>query len=364
MLAEALAWLLTPTSATARRMGHLAESIAIAARHRRCRAAWAPHLAASHRALLDSAQRAPSHRRALVLGSGHLLDVPLAELAMLFEEVWLVDIVQPWSSRHQARRYDNVRLIERDLTECLDRMPAEPCLPSGFLDDGRISWVASVNLLSQLASLPQGWLHERRPDLAESAVSRYGEALMANHLEWLSRFRAPVCLLADIEQTTLDAHGIVLDGQDFRPLLADWRVLSEWRWDLAPTGELTGGQSAFHRVAALARQRQDEYQRDIQQAQCQVGGHQEPDPVQGRAGGGPVLGGHRAPQRAIRHEIDEDEDRGHQVADPRHGMDVDRNRRHAAQLRDEQLAADDQQQDRRPDPGKETPEHAVPQPQP
>ncbi|MDD5364280.1 MAG: hypothetical protein PHR30_02975 [Gallionellaceae bacterium] len=253
MLAEALAWLLTPAPATARRFGHLAESIAIAARHRRCRAAWAPHLAASRQALLESARTAPGQRIALVLGSGHLLDVPLAELAGSFESVWLIDLVHPWSSRLAARRYANVRLIALDVTECLDRLPDEPPLPARFLDEPGIDWVASVNLLSQLAGLPQHWLRRNRPGLDEAAIHRYGEALMARHLEWLARFRAPVCLLTDIGQTRLDARGEIVERHDYRPLLAGWQVSAEWRWDLAPPGELADGQTAFHRVAALTR---------------------------------------------------------------------------------------------------------------
>ncbi|NTV95298.1 MAG: hypothetical protein HGA75_07740 [Thiobacillus sp.] len=253
MLAEALAWLVTPASATARRMGLLAESIAIAARHRRCRAAWAPHLAASRRALLDSAHAARGRRIALVLGSGHLLDVPLAELAGLFEQVWLVDIVQPWPARLAAHRHANVRLIEADVTECLARPPVEPPVPTRFLDEPGIDWVASVNLLSQLAAPAQRWLRARRPELTEPGIARYGETLLANHLAWLGRFGAPVCLLADLEQTRLDTTGAVIERRDYRPLLAAWKIRSEWRWDLAPTGELTGGQSAFHRVAALSQ---------------------------------------------------------------------------------------------------------------
>ncbi|MFA5081700.1 MAG: hypothetical protein WC474_04040 [Hydrogenophilaceae bacterium] len=250
MLAEALAWLLTPVPATARRLGHLAESIAIAARHRRCRAAWAPHLAASRQTLLESARAAPGHRVALVLGSGHLLDVPLAELAELFESVWLVDIVQPWSSRLAARRYANVRLIELDLTECLHRLPEPPPLPSIFLDEPAIDWVASVSLLSQLANPPRRWLQTNRPDLD---AELYGKALMARHLEWLASFRVPVCLLADIEQTRLDTRGEIAERQDYRPLLAGWQINAEWRWNLAPPGELANGETAFHRVAALSR---------------------------------------------------------------------------------------------------------------
>jgi len=253
MLAEALAWLFTPASATARRMGHLAESIAIAARHRRCRAAWAPHLAASRQALLASAYAAPGRRIALVMGSGHLLDVPLAELAARFDAVWLVDIVHPWSSRRQARRHGNVRLIELDLTECLENSVDAPPIPSAFLDQAGIDWVASVNLISQLPRLPQRCLRERST-MDEAAIAGYGEALMTRHLEWLARFQAPVCLLTDIEQTRLDRHGNPIESRDFRPLLAGWQVASEWRWDLAPPGELRGGETALHQVAALTRQ--------------------------------------------------------------------------------------------------------------
>jgi hypothetical protein len=243
MLAEALAWLFTPTSATARRLGHLSESIAIAARHRRCQQAWAPHLAASRQALLDSARSAPSHRIALVLGSGHLLDVPLAELAGLFESVWLVDIVHPRTARRAARQFTNVRLIEHDVTESLNRLPADPPVPTRFLDEPAIDWVASVNLLSQL-------------DLGDMRNTPTGDALMANHLVWLSRFKASVCLLTDLEQHRLDDQGNHIEFRDLRPLVVDWTINSQWRWDIAPAGELSRGETAHHLVSALTRAHQ------------------------------------------------------------------------------------------------------------
>lgn len=242
MLAEALAWLFTPASATARRLGHLSESIAIAARHRRCRQAWGPHLAVCRQALLDSARAAPSHRIALVLGSGHLLDVPLDELAVLFESVWLVDMVHPRSARRAARRFVNVRLIEHDVTESLNHLPATPPMPTRFLDEPAIDWVASVNLLSQL-------------DLGDLRNTPTGDALMANHLAWLSHFKAPVCLITDLEQHRLNGQGRTIEYRDLRSLLNDWTVESQWRWEVAPPGELHGGGTAHHLVAALTRAR-------------------------------------------------------------------------------------------------------------
>jgi hypothetical protein len=255
MLSEALAWLFTPTSRLARKAGHLSESIAITAREQRCRAWWTPHLAASRRALLESARQASSRRVALVLGSGPLLDVPLAELSELFEEVWLVDLVHPWRARWQARRHPNVRLIEHDITECIGTLPPTPPQPIRFLDEERIDWVASVNLLSQLPNLVEPCLRRHFAAWDETRIHAYAYSLMSHHLASLGRFHAPVCLLTDVEQVTLAEDGRVMARTDFQTMLGDWVVHSDWRWDIAPPGELGDGLSRYHQVAALIQKR-------------------------------------------------------------------------------------------------------------
>lgn len=293
MLAEAIAWLFTPATRLARRTGHLSEAIAILARERRCREAWSPHLAASRKALLDAARQVPARRVALVLGSGPLLDVPLAELSALFEEVWLVDMVHPWRARWQARRHGNVRLIEHDVTECLAAWPSIPPQPARFLDEGRIDWVASVNLWSQLPNLPAPSQQRHGAAWDEARVNARGQALLSQHLAYLERFQAPVCLLADIGQVTLAEAGEVLVRMDFRSLLGRWAVCAEWRWDIAPPGELGDGLTRYHQVAALIQKRQHEHQDDIRETQAQVDPDHESYPVQCRAGGRPVFGGDR-----------------------------------------------------------------------
>jgi hypothetical protein len=270
MLSEVIAWLFTPASRLARKTGHLSESIAILARERRCRAAWRPHLEASRNALLDSARRTTSRRIALVLGSGPLLDVPLGELSELFDEVWLVDMVHPMRARRLARRHANVLLIRHDVTECLADPSAEPARPERFLDVDRIDWVASVNMLSQLP-ISRG--------VSPSETNCDGGVLMTRHLAYLASFRAAVCLLTDLEQVTLAPDGHVETRTDFRPVLDGWQVKSAWRWDVAPPGELGGGLSRYHWVAALAQERQHEYQDDVGQAQAEVDADQHPDLV-------------------------------------------------------------------------------------
>src|SRR5437762_463756 len=105
MLLEWLESLATPCPPEIRDLGYRRELIAIGARQRRCRAAWAIHIARSRGAILEAMGLVPRRRTAIVLGSGRLLDVPLAELAREFERVVLVDALHPLVSRWQARRY-------------------------------------------------------------------------------------------------------------------------------------------------------------------------------------------------------------------------------------------------------------------
>jgi hypothetical protein len=75
MLAEWWSYLTTPCSPEARRMGYLRESIAIRARHRRCRHAWAPHLAKTRQGLV-------SYRVLPVIACGYYTFSDWRQLAM------------------------------------------------------------------------------------------------------------------------------------------------------------------------------------------------------------------------------------------------------------------------------------------
>lgn len=126
MLREAVEWALTPAPGPARQLGYLAESIALEARWRRCRRAWASHLENSRRAVMDAAASCPRRRLVAILGSGPLLDVPLASLARTFDRVLLVDIVHPWRARGAARRFDNVFLAQADIAGVSAALARDP----------------------------------------------------------------------------------------------------------------------------------------------------------------------------------------------------------------------------------------------
>ncbi|HEX5364406.1 MAG TPA: hypothetical protein VFW59_09045 [Gallionella sp.] len=256
MLTEWLTYLTTDCSPSARELGYLRESIGIRSRYRRCKAAWQPHLKHSRAALLESLHACNDFRTALVFGSGLLLDIPLTELAARFERVYLVDVVHLPEVRRIARRHANVQCVSHDITgfmehrEALspDRLDLPP--PQRFLDDPSIDWVASVNLVSQLPLLPQDWLRQRFPELDETTLDAWGTRLMRQHLDYLRAFAAPVCLLADREQTIHAREGEVLEQIDFtaRLGLAD-SPMRQWRWDIAPPGEIAPDTGSYHLVS-------------------------------------------------------------------------------------------------------------------
>jgi hypothetical protein len=189
-----------------------------------------------------------------VLGSGPLLDVPLAELASGFERVILVDAVHPLAARWHARRHGNVELLAADVTGVIEPLRAlrpgqalpEP-RPFALLQEPDVDLVLSLNLLSQLGVLPEDWLR-RRGGAAAGEAAAFGAALTRAHLADLARCRAAVCLVSDIEWMHIDpAGGVVERGSsifDVPPPAAS----QEWLWTIAPAPEVARRLSEVRRV--------------------------------------------------------------------------------------------------------------------
>lgn len=242
MLRELFASLLTPATSHARQMGYVHEGIAIEARYRRCRAAWAEHIGVCHQVILAEMARCRRHDVAVVLGSGPLYDIPLAPLAETFGRLALIDVFHPPRARRQAARHANVTLVEHDLLG-LDAgkavpPPAGPSRWRKLVPDA--DFVVSANLLAQLPLLPAEFWARRH--LAEQEIARRARALMAAHLADLALGGHP-CLISEWRRRWFAADGRP-DGEEL-PLaglpLAPART--SWTWRLAPPGELPKGAS-------------------------------------------------------------------------------------------------------------------------
>ncbi|MEQ8398120.1 hypothetical protein [Thalassobaculum sp.] len=243
MLREAVEWLATPSLPFARRSGHLSEFVAIAARRRRHLAAWAAHEDHSKAAVLRAADRTDTNGAAVILGAGHLNDVPLAALSERFEAVRLVDIAFARATHRAAHALGNVTCVRHDVTESLHDL-TDIAAPRFLMDDATVRFVASVNLLSQLSVVAT-----RRMD--DSRTDAVGRALVEAHLAWLRRLPCPTALVFDRAIEILGPTGIVMSRLD--PLHgAELPETGEtWIWDIAPRGEIDADHSVRHIVAAI-----------------------------------------------------------------------------------------------------------------
>lgn len=242
MLFALLLALTNPAPLRLRRLGYVRESGLLHARSRRCRRAWAPHLARAREAVARAATGCTDRRLAVVLGSGLLDDVPLDTLAATFSRVRLVDAVHPWPTRLAVRRHGNVELITAEISSGL----AEPTLAAAL--DGA-GFVVSANLLSQLPILPID-AHERA---GREVPPRLGASIVEAHLRALTsvaRAGARVCLITDTVQREEDRDGRITSTLDLTDGVPLPPPEAAWDWELAPFGEAARNRRLVHRVHA------------------------------------------------------------------------------------------------------------------
>ncbi|NQD38251.1 hypothetical protein HPT27_14580 [Permianibacter sp. IMCC34836] len=264
MLAEAWMWLRARCTAPARRLGHLAEAIALDARAKRQRLPWQDHLAHTRAAILQVAAQCPSRRCAVVLGSGSCHDVPLAELSAQFERVLLVDIVHLPAVLARSKSFPNVQTIQADLTGVADWLAARRgCVSADelaalvlavppVLQKSDIDFVASVNLLSQLPVKPVEYLQRNSPTLALTDLNAFAWRLLRAHVAALQTLTVPVCLVTDDWQRTWNRQQQLVEQTALVQALGlSDQVFARWRWPLAPVGELPDGHHAEHEVVAI-----------------------------------------------------------------------------------------------------------------
>ncbi len=257
MLREAFEYLTTPCDPIPRRMGYLAEMVALGARHRRQRRAWAPHVAACRRFMAQATGRVPPGGRALVVGSGLLIEVPLDRLATRFDEVLLLDLLHARSVRRRAARLPNVRLLTVDVTGCLAPLAAAldagTGLPTRFappsLDLGRIDLALSCNLLSQLPLLPLDAIERHAPATPQPERQAFAQRLTRDHLDWLCGVAASASLFSDTESLWLD-QGIVVEREESVWGLSLPAPDMSWLWDIAPAPEQHPRHDLRHSVGA------------------------------------------------------------------------------------------------------------------
>lgn len=251
--------LVTPAPLAYRRLGCVGDAVRTGSRSRRCRRAWAPHLAATREVVCEAIHGVARHDTAVILGSGRLDDVPLTMLAKSFARVVLVDVVHPFAARRRARPYRNVEMITADLSGSFSLVLSrgsdlEAPLPP-ICSERSTNLVVSANLLSQLPLRPVERLEASsrgygrwRPDDGDDL----GREIVARHLEALAALPARVCLVTDLDQVEEDREGHVLDRLDLLYSTTLGEPERGWNWELAPFGEIARDRRLLHEVAGFS----------------------------------------------------------------------------------------------------------------
>lgn len=258
MLVDLLQTLATPAPLDHRRLGCVADSIRTGSRARRCQRAWAPHVAATRAAVRASIAACARREAAVVLGSGRLDDVPLADLAGAFRRVVLVDAVHPFAARWRTRPFDTIDRITADLSGSFPLLLGRaddlgPALPPVCAAPGT-DLVVSANLLSQLPIRPVERLEASRRGLGRwrpQDGDRFGRTIVTRHLDALAGLAARVCLVTDRDETEEDRQGRIHDRLDLLYGLDLPQPDAAWTWELAPFGEAHRDRRLLHRVAAF-----------------------------------------------------------------------------------------------------------------
>ncbi|MBP1850476.1 hypothetical protein [Rhizobium halophytocola] len=226
-------------------------SVNLCARAGRCARDWADHEEKTKTAILQAAARCRQKRTAVVLGSGLLRDVPIVELARLFDTVVLVDLVHLASVRAwlMLKRLRHVRLIERDLSGYAALTTGDTPEPLGFLRQvPYLDLVVSANLLSQIAT---GTKRRLEADPAGGQPDTVIPALVAAHLDALAAVPASTCLVTDIGYRVVDRGGKMHEEVDLMrgAILPPERA--EWDWPVVPFGEESPDYQVVHRVIVI-----------------------------------------------------------------------------------------------------------------
>jgi hypothetical protein len=233
-------------------------SLEVEARYQRCSSHWDEHLKRTRSVILRAALLARSRRKAVILGAGLLHDIPLAELAELFEEVLLVDVVHSRSCQTRASLFANVRCVQADVTGTASHLvqarktggPLQKLEPVLFRDDARMDFTVSVNLLSQLGCAPAAFLAVSH---APEVIRSFQRHLVESHLAYLRQLPGHSALITDVAWSSRPLHRNDTPPARRREVLHQVLLpppAEAWDWLIAPAPEADPHHDVLAHVAA------------------------------------------------------------------------------------------------------------------
>jgi len=198
-----------------------------------------------------------------VLGSGWLLELPIAEMIEKTGEICLVDIVHPPDVISQTGSFKNVELSEQDVTGGLIEeiwqktgkysifnklQSLENIIIPEYKPDGDPGMVISLNILTQLESLLIDFLR-RRSKISEEEYDHFRTEIQKKHIDFLKKYNS--VLITDFAEIFTDNSGNVTEKLTLVTDLPEGKFKEEWDWhfDLVRSDYYT--KRSILKVAAL-----------------------------------------------------------------------------------------------------------------
>jgi len=244
------------------RMGYYSYQNGLIYRHLNQDSGWDSHLEHCRDYILRAVD-IYKPQKVTVLGSGWLLELPLAEIVEKTGKVCLVDIVHPPDVISQAGSIMNLELKELDVTGGLieevwnktgkysffNKLKSlENIIIPDFKPDNDPGLVISLNILTQLESLLIDFL-KKRSKIKEEEFIRFRTEIQKKHIDFLLRHRSVV--ICDTVEVITNKSGNITTIPTLLTDLPSGQFSEEWTWNFDQTGADLYNSRSILKVVAL-----------------------------------------------------------------------------------------------------------------
>jgi hypothetical protein len=228
-----------------KKFGYYKDQDGIMNRYLRENIGWEVHLKNTRDFILQASE-SKKKTKAVLLGTGWLLDIPYSELSELFEEVIFVDIKHPRQITHKLSKFKNIKLIETDISgiiepvyqkfrlnkkneEKLNLLQVLPVYSEEFLKIVQSSdFIVSVNLLNQLDIHICDFIVKNRW-YKENELNDFRRHIQNLHLELLPKYKS--ALITDFEEIKLSNNSQTVIRKNLIYIKLPNDNIKKWTWN-------------------------------------------------------------------------------------------------------------------------------------
>lgn len=244
------------------RMGYYDYQLGLIHRHINQEGGWDSHLEHCRNFILKAVNYyKPS--KVTILGSGWLLDLPLAEMSEISQEIVLIDIVHPPEVIAQAGSLKNVKILEADVTGGLIEEvwnktgrkfffrkagSFKSIIIPDYCPDDDPGLVISLNILSQLETLIIEYL-KKQVAVSEEGLSGFRKEIQDKHMRFLSKHNS--VLITDTAEIFMENSGKTSRHNSVIIELPKGKLREEWSWNFDLKGSDYNNKKSYFEVVAI-----------------------------------------------------------------------------------------------------------------